>query len=215
MQSSPARRSPYADHTAAELAAARESSKRRIGETRTLIALARQELDRAQGKDSGTAAVDSTVAAVAADEQKIHAVRQAREDLELLRRSGVATRDQLDSAARAVAAAEAAAPPERLWPAIERSAQSNRAIAAQRARAHVTDERVVGSSTTASPAWRRRWRPSAGTSSRSTRRSSAVTAPGHPAPAGATLAARSDPQAADRAEEAPRVDRDHGPDLDM
>lgn len=144
VKTAPARVSPYADHTAAELAAARQSSQRRIGETRTLIALAKQELDRVQGKDSSTAAVNATIAAVAADEQKIHELRQAREHLDLLQRSGVATRELLDNAARAVTAAEAAAPPERQWPVIERSAQSNRAIAAQRARAHMTDERLVG-----------------------------------------------------------------------
>lgn len=216
VQSAPARRSPYADHTAAELAAARESSKRRIGETRTLIALARQELNRAQGKDSGTAAVDSTVAAVAADEQKIHAVRQTREDLELLRRSGVATRDQLDSAARAVSAAEAAAPPERRWPVIERSAQSNRAIAAQRARAHVTDERVVGKLND------RIARLETSLAAERGHLKSIDTEIERRDGSGAPGSGRRDARGPQRPtgpligrEEAPRVDRDHGPDLDM
>ncbi|WP_404316542.1 MobF family relaxase [Prescottella equi] len=136
--------SPFTDYTNAELAADRWASQQRLAEDRVLIGFARDDLARAQGQESNTSAVDATVAAVEADARTIAAVRQAREHLDLVRRSGVATAQQIDTATQAVAEAEAAAPPEPRWPVIEKSAQSNRAVAAQRARAHVTDERLVG-----------------------------------------------------------------------
>ncbi|MDH6681041.1 conjugative relaxase-like TrwC/TraI family protein [Rhodococcus sp. LBL1] len=208
--------SPFAGYTNAELAAARLASQRRLADDRVLIGFAQEDLARARGEGSNTAAVDATVAAVEADARTIDAVRQARAHLDLVRRSGVATGEQLADAARAVSAAEAAAPPERRWPVIEKSAQTNRAAAARRTRAHVTDERVVGKLTdriarlekTAAAERGRlelidteiRTRKSAGTSGPAERKRSGSTTPA--------------PQPLAR-EEAPHVERDHGSELDM
>lgn len=215
VRTAPATDSVYARYSDAELNAARQSSRRRLTDTGNLLGVAKQELGRVQGTNSNVAAVDTIVSAVEADEQKIHTFRTAREHLGLLQGSDVATSEQLAEAQRAVSDAEAAAPPERRWPVIERSAQSNRAAAARRTRAHVTDDRVVrqltdriGRLEKSVAAERRRiemidkeleHRKATGTPGPTTR---------------ATAPSASTPPPLGR-EEAPGINRDHGTELDM
>ncbi|UIR39718.1 hypothetical protein LZP97_26420 (plasmid) [Rhodococcus sp. DMF-1] len=136
--------SPYGRYTDAELAAARRSSLQRLGEDRRLLALAEQELARVSGTDSAVSAVDQRVAEAEHQDRQIQNVRSARTHLDLLRHSGTATAQQLADATTAVSAAEAAAPPERDWPIVERSAQFNRAAAARYDRARVLDDQAIG-----------------------------------------------------------------------
>ncbi len=217
VQAAPARESvsPFESYTNAELVVARTSSRRRLGENRAAILRAQDALDEAQGKGSSTSAVDTAVAAVEADERKIHAVRHAREHLDLVQRSGVATPQQIDEAARTVANAEAAAPPERHWPVIERSAQTNRAAAARRTRAHVTDERVVGKLTDRiarleKSADAERARLELIDTELKNRKSTGTSGPAQRKRPGATPA----PQPLGQ-EVAPNVERDHDTELDM
>lgn len=136
-------KSPYARYTDAELAAARRSSQSRLGENRMLLTLAKDELARLRGDGSAVAAVDSGAAEVADLQRTIEKVRDARTHLDVLRRSGTATAQQLADASAAVSAAETAAPPENEWPIIERTAQFNRASAARYDRARATDEQAI------------------------------------------------------------------------
>ncbi|WP_137726569.1 MobF family relaxase [Prescottella subtropica] len=137
-------RGPFADYTAAELYSARMTSRRRLGDTLRALDTAREALDTARGTGSTVSAVNAGISAVEADDQKIQAVRQARQELERILGSGVATRQQIDDAAAVVTVLESVAPPERRWPIIEKSAQTHRAEAARRARAHTVDEHVIG-----------------------------------------------------------------------
>ncbi|NGP05757.1 relaxase domain-containing protein [Rhodococcus sp. 14C212] len=136
--------SPYARYTDAELSAARRSSVQRLGEDRRLLALAKQELARVSGTDSAVSAVDQRVADVELQSRQIQAVRAARAHLDALRNSPDATTQQLTAATAAVSQTEAAAPPERDWPIIERSAQFNRAAAARHDRARAIDNQAIG-----------------------------------------------------------------------
>ncbi len=136
--------SPYARYTDAELAAARRSSVQRLGEDRRLLALAQQELARVSGTDSAVTAVDGRVAEVERQDRQIQAVRASRAALDRLRTDPAATAEQIAAATSAVSAAEQAAPPERDWPIIERSAQFNRASSSRYDRAHVLDDQAIG-----------------------------------------------------------------------
>ncbi|ETT25554.1 hypothetical protein RAJCM14343_5208 [Rhodococcus aetherivorans] len=136
--------SPYVRYTDAELRAARRASVQRRGEDRRLLALAQQELARISGTDSAVSAVDQQVADIERQDRQIQNVRAVRTHLDALRHSGTATAQQLAAATAAVSAAEAAAPPERDWPIIERSAQCNRAAAARHERARVLDSQAIG-----------------------------------------------------------------------
>jgi len=137
-------KSPYARYTDAELDAARRSGQSRLGENRMLLALAKDELARLRGDGSAVAAVDAGVTEVAQLERTIQDVRDARVHLDVLRRSGTATEQQLADVAAAASAAEAAAPPENEWPIIERTAGFNRAAAARYDRARATDDLAIG-----------------------------------------------------------------------
>lgn len=136
--------SPYARYSDAEVAAARRASIRRLGEDRRLLALAEQELARVSGTDSAVSAVDQRVAEVERQDRQIQAVRASRAALERLQTDPAVTEDQLAAAITAVSVAEHAAPTERDWPIIERSAQFNRAAAARYDRARVIDEQAIG-----------------------------------------------------------------------
>ncbi|WP_330766947.1 MobF family relaxase [Rhodococcus sp. M8-35] len=136
--------SPYARYSDTELRAARQASLQRLSEDRMLLALAREELARVSGTDSAVTAVDERVAEVERQDEQIQAVRETRAALDRLRTDPAATAEQLTAATSAVSAAEHAAPPERDWPIIERSAQLNRASASRYDRARVLDEQAIG-----------------------------------------------------------------------
>ncbi|UTM39815.1 relaxase domain-containing protein (plasmid) [Rhodococcus pyridinivorans] len=135
---------PYARYTDAELNSARMVSRGRLTEDTMLLSLAHEELDRARGDMSATAAVERSLAQVEIDERNIAAVRAARARLDALTRSPHVTEQQITAARAAVAAAEQAAPPERRWPVIERGAQHYRAAEAAKARARATDDQAIG-----------------------------------------------------------------------
>lgn len=135
--------SVYARYTAAELHAARQSNRRRLSETQQHLGLAKAELARAHG-ETAVGAVDKLVAEVEAEERAIGAVRRARTALDRLRDAGTASDTEMATAQARLAAAEAAAPPERRWAVVERSAQGNRAAMARRERAAAVDDRVIG-----------------------------------------------------------------------
>ncbi|KOS57553.1 hypothetical protein [Rhodococcus rhodochrous] len=128
----------------AELCVAGRASVQRLGEDRRLLALAQQELARISDTDSAVSAVDQQVADIERQDRQLQNVRAARTHLDALRHSGTATAQQLTAATAAVSAAEAAAPPERDWPIIKRSAQFNRAAAARHERARVLDSQAIG-----------------------------------------------------------------------
>ncbi len=136
--------SPYASYSDTELFAARQSSLRRLGEDRHLLALAEDEFARVSGTDSAVTAVDERVAEVERQDRHIQAVRASRAALDRLRTDPAATAEQIAAATSAVSAAEQTAPPERDWPIIERSAQFNRATAARYDRARVLDDQAIG-----------------------------------------------------------------------
>ncbi len=140
---SPAAVSVYSSYTADELRTAAASVRRRISGTRLMLGLATGELASAT-KNSAVGAVDAGVAAAEADAQKIHTVRQARTAHERIRRDPNATDDQINQARAARVAAEAAAPDERSWGAIEIAATGGRAHQGRRDRAAHTDQRVIG-----------------------------------------------------------------------
>ncbi|WP_084721964.1 MobF family relaxase [Rhodococcus marinonascens] len=135
--------SVYSSYTADELRTAAASARRRISGTRLMLGLATGELASAT-KNSAVGAVDAGVAAAEADAQKIHTVRQARTAHERIRRDPNATDDQINQARAARVAAEAAAPDERSWGAIEIAATGGRAHQGRRDRAAHTDQRVIG-----------------------------------------------------------------------
>ncbi|KXF84377.1 conjugal transfer protein TraA [Rhodococcus ruber Chol-4] len=136
--------SPYAGYSDTELFAARQSSRRRLGEDRHLLTLTEDEFARVSGTDSAVTAVDERVAEVERQDRHIQAVRASRAWLERLRTDPAATAEQIAAARAALSVAEQTAPPERDWPIIERSAQFNRAAAARRDRAQVLDEQAIG-----------------------------------------------------------------------
>ncbi|NCL75747.1 MobF family relaxase [Rhodococcus sp. YH1] len=135
--------SPYARYSDTELRAARQASLQRLTEDRMLLALAQEELARVSGTDSAIIAVDERVAQVERQDQQIQAVRASRAALDRLRTDPAATAEQVAAATSAVSAAEHAAPPERDWPIIERSAQFNRASASRYDRARDLDDQAI------------------------------------------------------------------------
>ncbi|WKX01754.1 MobF family relaxase (plasmid) [Rhodococcus aetherivorans] len=136
--------SPYARYSDTELRAARQSSLQRLTEDRQLLALAQEELARVSGTDSAVTAVGERVAEVERQDRQIQSVRASRAALDRLRTDPTATAEQIAAARTAVSAAEQAAPAERDWPIVERSAQFNRAAASRYDRARISDEQVIG-----------------------------------------------------------------------
>ena len=141
--STPTAATVYAGYGTNELRAAAAAARRRITDTRGSIVAATQELHQAR---TGPAvnAVNTEVADVAAQAQKIQDLRTAREAEQRLRTDPAATPEQLAAAQSATTAAEAAAPDRARWAVIEHSAAANRAVQARRQRAETIDERAIG-----------------------------------------------------------------------
>lgn len=135
--------SVYASYTGEDLAAAAASAKRRISDTRQMLGQAKRELARATD-ESSLGVVNSVVAEVEADARKILDVRRTREVYERIQHDPAATADQREQARAAMHNAEATAPAEQRWGAIEISAAANRANHGRRERAARTDNRVIG-----------------------------------------------------------------------
>ncbi|MGW4336613.1 MobF family relaxase [Rhodococcus koreensis] len=135
--------SVYSSYATDDLNTAAAAARRQISDTRQMLGSAKHELDRATN-ESNTGAVNAVIAEVEAEEQKILAVRRARAIHDRIQRDPAATAEQIEQARAARQAAEADAPSERRWGAIEASAAANRANQGRRQRAEQTDERVLG-----------------------------------------------------------------------
>ncbi|NRI68796.1 conjugal transfer protein TraA [Rhodococcus sp. MS16] len=143
----PEAKSVYATLGSDDLRAAVAGAKRRISDTRQMLGMAKYELARATG-ESNLSDVDAAATQVAADERKIQAAKTARTQFEQIQRDPNATPQQVDDARTAKNAAEAAAPAEVRWGAIERSVAHNRAQQSRRDRAADRDNQVTGRLTT-------------------------------------------------------------------
>ncbi|NMM92391.1 conjugal transfer protein TraA [Rhodococcus sp. SRB_17] len=139
----PAAASVYASYSNEDLATAAASAKRRISDTRQMLGRAKLELTRAT-EESSLGVVNSVIAEVEADAQKVLEVRRLRDEYQRIEHDPAATDDQREQALAAMHAAEAAAPAEQRWGAIEISAAANRANHGRRDRAAGTDDRLIG-----------------------------------------------------------------------
>ncbi|MDJ0434674.1 MULTISPECIES: MobF family relaxase [Rhodococcus erythropolis group] len=143
IKAKPAAATVYSSYSTGDLATATASAKRRISDTRQMLGQAKRELARATD-DSSLGAVNSVIAEVEADAQKIAEVRRLRDAYDRIQRDPTASAAQRDQARTAMTDAEAGAPAEQRWGAIEISAAANRANQGRRERAGKTDDRVLG-----------------------------------------------------------------------
>ena len=139
----PKAESIYAAFTDEELVAAVASVRAHRTQTRRMIASAKFELFDAH-RNSYINGADNGAGKVAEDEQKIIAARDARALFERVRSAPNATAGQLERARAVKVAAEAAAPDEIMWGAIERSAAFNRAQQSRHGRGAESDDQVIG-----------------------------------------------------------------------